>query len=202
MQILTQKDKNISIQKFKDLVEDRLGEVVWIEKEADFSEVPWDLYDGEHKGVSKPWLHRQLEIANEYYKYTIDMYFCFIKVKNWQGGSVQGWHLGREYKGARICQVKNRRNWIDTAEHELVHAVWAYVHMHTGIKLEDVLGVTENGVAHGDAEGWEEYEYDRFWELVRPYYQQARGEDMSDEYRGLAKTAIRLAQKLIRQLKR
>lgn len=201
MKVFTQTDTNISSKRLKERFRDILGSAVWVEEERDFSNTPWEDYNDEHKGITKAWLHKQLDRINRFHQNTIDVYFSIIQASNWQGGSVVGWHLAKAYRGARICLVKNRKDWLKTAEHELVHAIWAYVYYHTGIKLEHVFGLSENDIAHGLADGWEEYEYDRFWEKVRSYYQLARGEDLSDEYRNLLEMTVRKAKQVIRKLR-
>lgn len=196
MKIYIQVDTNISTKKFKRRVEQSFGSIVWVEDQIDFSNVPW-----EEDHIDKSWLSTQLDNINEYWNNTIDVYFCIVKARNWQRSGLYGIHLGESYRGSRICLVRNRRKYDDTAVHELLHAIWDYVYTHTGIRLEDKLGVSENGAIHGDADGYEEYQYDELIERIKPYYDLARGEDMADEYRDLAQKAIRLAKKLIRKLR-
>lgn len=195
-------EKGHDIKEFENWLDQHFGNAQLLTKQHNFSDTIWHEYNEDEYGISKKWLSRLAEAVQQGHKNTIDNIYCFVGRDNWEGESILGWHLGNSYSGARVCQVKMRHEYHMTAKHEWMHAVWSYVYMHLGIDLESVLGASEDGVVHGNAKGFEEYKYEQPIEKIRPVYQKAVGEDLSDEYRSLSQTAIRKAQKLIRQLRR
>jgi len=202
MKILLQKDINLSMKRYKDWYEDSFFTPVWLEDDTDFSNVEWEEYNKRgNKGIKKSILYRYLDKVNEYHKNTIDMSMALVQASNWKEEDVIGWHLGAAYAGCRITLVKNRRDWLDTAKHETMHALWTYIRIHTGTDLKDVLGTDEDGFVHGDAEGFEEYKYEEHLPKIKPHLQLAVGEDKADEYRSLLQLAIRKLRKIVKQLR-
>jgi hypothetical protein len=202
MQIFLQKDNNISMNQYKNWFEETFFTPVWIEEEANFEDIEWESYNKKgDKGLSRKWIFAQLERLSGYYFNTIDLYIALIQGSNWNGDGILGWHLSSAFNDCRITLVKNRRGWLQTAQHETFHAFWKYIRIHTGIDLKHVLGASEYGVIHGDAEGFDEYNYEEHFKKIKPYLELARGEDMADEYRNLLQIAIQKAKRLIRRLR-
>lgn len=160
----------------------------------------FNQHDNEKEIDQKFW--RAINYFDDRHRGTVDVLQFFVSQKGWPyDGNLLGRHMGESFGGRRVCVTKLRDGFEDTAVHEILHAVWSYIYQHTGIWLEDVLGVSEDGAIHGDADGYKEYEYEKHMQEVSPYFEQAVGEDMSDEYRNLAQKTIRLARKRIRQLR-
>jgi hypothetical protein len=80
-----------------------------------------------------------------------------------------GIHYRKTYSGYQHCHVKYRRNWDNTALHELMHTfddiVWTYL----GVKLADIVGVKDwdEDVVHGRDPRFKEYQYDGAYSLIQ-----------------------------------
>lgn len=136
-------------------------------------------------GVNKEWIEKTIEEEDKYYKGTLDLVLFFVDSSDWTSDGILGYHLGNRYSGARVCLVKRRRRYYDTAEHEFWHAMWDYVYIHAGVNLENVLDVSEYGAIHGDDPRYEEYEYDWMYEPVLPHYLEALENDNRNEHKSL-----------------
>lgn len=159
-----------------------------------------DIFN-ENGSLNREYIKGLIAKQDQYYRGTTDLTYFLVPEKHYKRDGNYGIHLADTYYNSRVCIVRIRDNWEDTAEHELFHALWDYVYIHTGINLSTVLDVTENGAIHGDDPRYEEYEYDWLYPKVTPYYNQALQADNQQELTGLLKTAIRLARRRITQLR-
>lgn len=198
MKILNIKDNGVhDISDYKNRAS-KLGPMTHIDKSRNLSRLEW----GRNGHIKAEDLYPFIDTANRYHQGTIDLLHCFVHPDNWQSEGIIGWKLGGRHDGCIIALTKYREDYDDTAMHELLHAVWSYIYIHTGINPEYAIGVSETGGIHGDAKGYEEYQYDKLIQKIKPLFQLAVGEDLSDEYRHVGERVVNLAKRYIRQLKR
>lgn len=99
-------------------------------------------------------------------------------IDNWdERASLLGRHYGRAFSSYRVCIVRHRDGWEDTAEHELLHAAEDIIAIYTGVSLSQVFDVSSFGddVVHGRHPDYTEYEYDAVWQTLTPYLKMAVG---------------------------
>jgi len=182
---------------------DKLGHFTHIDKRKDLSDLPWETYgdDEDDKGIKKSILYQLARNFQRDHHQTIDLLHLFVSEKNWHDLNTLGWKIGSQVNGCQIALTKYRKNYDDTAIHEVLHAVWDYIRVQLGVNPETVIGVSEDGGVHGDAPGYTEYEYAKFIREIKSLYQEAVGEDLADEYRSTLQKTLRLAKKRYRQLK-
>lgn len=84
---------------------------------------------------------------------------------------IRGIMFNKYYSGYLLSYTRLRKGYEKTGRHELFHKVDNWVLTYLGIKLETVVGVEDwdDGVVHGEAKGYTEYQYDKTWEKVKPY---------------------------------
>jgi murein DD-endopeptidase MepM/ murein hydrolase activator NlpD len=106
------------------------------------------------------------------YKETIDaIQFISKEWTNPPGKKIRGRMFNRFYSTYLLSYTKYRRNWEDTAIHELFHKVDNWVYVYLGILLENVVDVIDwdESVVHAEAPGYTEYQYEEVWKQVKPY---------------------------------
>lgn len=196
-------DKQVA-NEFKEGLLDYLPSLHITEHYTDFENVPWDSYgtDPEDFGLDKNWIAKNLRELNKYYLETIDSCFFFVDRSNWNDNNTIGWHLHDTIGGARICQVKMNRDYEDIAWHEFMHAVYWYIYIHTGIKLDPIFGVKDyhDAIVHGNHPNFQEYKYEKSKKKIKPYLKEAIRRDSETEYKHLANFAITLLRRRKAQL--
>lgn len=102
----------------------------------------------------------------------------FLPLKDWpESRNLLGRMFNRSFSGYLTSCTRMRSGYHKTAEHELLHKADNWVRIYLGISIERILGISDwdDVVVHGDVPGDEftEYNYDRAWEIIRPYVDEA-----------------------------
>lgn len=110
--------------------------------------------------------------------------------------------LGRAYRRFAkypVHLVKIRRDDDKTAEHEDFHTFDDVVRIYLGVSLAQIMGVDDfnEDVVHARDPRFTEYEYDRVWEEIAPYVEEAYKRRKQLAVLSLAQQALVLYRKLI-----
>lgn len=120
-------------------------------------------WDGKY--LDRTWLERHIA-ANG--KGDVVMYV----LESWPSskGNLLGFHYGRTFFDRRVCAVKYRPGWTDTAEHELLHAADALIYTYTGHDVSELFDVDSfsEDVVHGRHPDFTEYDYEDAWLGIGP----------------------------------
>jgi len=129
----------------------------------------WEAYGKDKRIPERVWLKVQAEKIREEFGTTCDG-IMFV-LSNWEDGSqkLRGIHLASQFAGYETMLVKCRKNFEDTAAHEIKHMLDNLVLEYIKVSITEVLGVTnyDNAVVHHKAH-WYDFEYDMdiIWPLV------------------------------------
>lgn len=101
----------------------------------------------------------------------------FFIPKEWKStkSNLLGFAYRKQIESYFFSVIKHRKDWYNTAEHELLHVAYYFIYTYLGIKLEDVFDVDDfhEEVVHGDHPDYKEYNYDKVWDKVAPLLTQA-----------------------------
>jgi hypothetical protein len=134
----------------------------------------------------------------------VDAVKFFIDKKNWKQGEIRlnGYKLGRIFHGYYVTFTHYRRDYEQTAEHELLHLVDEYTYENTGVRFETVFGIKDfdQDIVHSQ-KYWkdEHYNYDEVWKVISPYVTNATFKRRNNEEVQIIKllqTVVRLLQQL------
>lgn len=106
--------------------------------------------------------------------YELDGMAFFVPLTQWETDDLNGVHYREAFRTYRATALKLKEGYEKVLDHELLHMAAAIIYIYTGKRLGPEFGVSNFAkVIHGDAPGFEEYDYDEVWEVVKPYLDQA-----------------------------
>lgn len=109
----------------------------------------------------------------------VDFVKFFVTDENFKQGNVRlnGFKLGRIFNSYYVTFTRfRRRDWWETAEHEILHAVDEFVKANGGFVLETLFGIKDfdKEIVHSQ-KYWKDqnYKYDEVWKKIAPYLSEA-----------------------------
>ena len=150
-------------EQFKDVIP-----VTWIIEYKDFSNLSWESYDPDSKGVSFAQVSKDTKAVWDKYEYLYDSVTYFIDESNWKANElkkpeepqIRGWNLGQFFNNYQVqllatADVLAHMNY--RINEEVAHSIDDFAFRELGKNLDAELGLDyDTNVVHAEPFiGWE-----------------------------------------------
>jgi len=145
---------------------------------SELNNAPWSEYSEGALGIDKSWIEARTRNTRELNNDFVDIVALLVDKDDWENGDrgIYGWHLAKQINAYEIIIIKLRGDGTEeTIEHEIMHCLDDIVYIHTGYRLEWLLGVEDfdKYVVHALDPRYKYYDFDDVAKEIDPHVKKA-----------------------------